>query len=179
MGARWALAAAAILTALLLQATIVGPLTFPAPVSLPALMVIVVAIYAGPGVGLALGFSTGLIADLGSDHPAGVQALGWMAAGLVAGVVGGLAVERGYGTRGVAALAAAIGATAAVGVGLLLALLGSHGATLGLAVRSLIPVGLLEALLGLLLVPMVRWLLRSQGIRASRPTGELIGPSRG
>ncbi|MCW2522507.1 MAG: rod shape-determining protein MreD [Frankiales bacterium] len=179
MGARWALAAASILTALLLQATVVGPVTFPVPVSLPALMVIVVAIYAGPGVGLALGFSTGLIADLGSDHPAGVQALCWMAAGLVAGMLGGLAVERGYGTRGVAALAALIGAVTACSVGLLLALLGSHAATIGLALSAVIPVGLTEALLGLALVPAVRALLRSQGIRAARPTGELIGRAHG
>jgi rod shape-determining protein MreD len=175
MGTRWALAAAAIFTALLTQATIIGPLTFPAPVSLPALMVIVVAIYAGPGVGLALGFSTGLIADLGSDHPAGVQALCWMAAGLLAGMLGGLAVERGYGTRGVAAMAAVIGTASACAVGFLLALLGSHAASISLTLRNVVPVGLGEALIGLALVPTIRALLRSQGIRAARPTAELVG----
>ena len=77
------------LTALLLQATLIGPLTFPVPVSLPALLVIVVGIYAGPGVGVGLGFSTGLLADLGSDNPAGVQALCFLGAGLVAGIARG------------------------------------------------------------------------------------------
>jgi rod shape-determining protein MreD len=176
---RMALALAAVVSVLLLQATVIGPLTFPVPVSLPALMVIVVAIYAGPGVGIGLGFATGLLADLGSDHPAGVQALGWMAAGVIAGMVGGLATERGYRTRGVAALAAAIGAATALVVAFMLAILGSHAATATVAVRSVIPVGLADALIGLVLVPIVRSLLRGQGIRGQRPHAQLVGRAHG
>jgi cell shape-determining protein MreD len=172
---RIALAAAGVITALLVQATLIGPLTFPVPVSLPALLVIVVGIYAGPGIGMGLGFTTGLLADLGSDHPAGVQALCWLSAGLVAGMLGGLATQRGYGTRGVAGLAALLGAATSGVLGLLLAILGSHAATALLAVRYLIPVGLTEALLGLLVVPLVRTLLQAQGIRSPRPVGRLIG----
>ena len=67
--ARVAAAFAALLTALLLQATLVGPLTLPLPVSLPALLVAAIALVDGPGAGLAFGFATGLIADLGSEHP--------------------------------------------------------------------------------------------------------------
>ncbi len=174
MLSRLAAAVAGVITVLLLQTTLIGPLTFPVPVSLPALMVIVVGIYAGPGIGVGLGFAMGLLADLGSDNPAGVQALCFLAAGLVAGIVGGLATQRGYGTRGIAAMAAAIGTVTCVAVGLLLSVLGSHAASLQLTARSVIPVALTEALLGLLVVPVVRKLLRAQGIRAPRtPTSVL------
>ena len=174
---RAALAVAAIVTTLLLQASLIGPLTFPTPVSLPTLLVVVVGIYAGPGVGMSLGFATGLMADLGSDHPAGVQALCWFGAGLVAGKVGGLATERGYGNRAVAAMAAALCAVTATVVATLLAVLGSHAATILLALRDVIPVGLTDALLGLLVVPVVRRMLAAQGIRAPRPRGELVARS--
>ncbi|HEX2904195.1 MAG TPA: rod shape-determining protein MreD [Jatrophihabitans sp.] len=171
---RLAAAIAGVLTALLLQATLIGPLTFPVPVSLPALLVIVVAIYAGPGVGIGLGFSTGLLADLGSDNPAGVQALCFLGAGLVAGVLGGLATQRRYGVRAVAALAAAVGTGTALVSGVLLSVLGSHAATVAGTVYTLIPVGLTEALLGLLVVPAVRGLLRAQGVRAPRPAATVL-----
>jgi len=171
---RLAAAVAGLLTALLLQATLIGPLAFPVPVSLPALLVIVVASYAGPGVGIGLGFSTGLLADLGSDHPAGVQALCLLGAGLVAGKVGGLAVQRGYRTRGFAALAALIATGTSAASGLLLAILGSHEASLSVVVSSLPPVAAADALLGLLLVPVVRRVLRGQGIRAPRPAATVL-----
>ena len=172
---RIALAFASVITVLLLQATLVGPLTFPVPVSLPVLLVIVVGIHAGPGMGLGLGFATGLLADLGSDHPAGVLALCWMAAGGAAGVVGGLATERGYRTRGVAGMAAALGAASSWLVTMMLAILGSHAASVWLAFRNLIPIGLVEALLGLVVVPIVRAMLRSEGIRSPRPVAGVIG----
>lgn len=171
---RLAAAAAGVLTVLLLQATLIGPLAFPVPVSLPALLVIVVGCYAGPGVGIGLGFSTGLLADLGSDHPAGVQALCFLGAGLVAGKLGGLAIQRGYATRPMAALAALIGTGTCAATGLLLAILGSHAASLRSTVLSLPPVALTEALLGLLLVPVVRRLLRAQGVRAPRPAATVL-----
>lgn len=174
---RAALAAAAILTTLLLQASFIGPLTFPTPVSLPTLMVVVVGIYAGPGIGMSIGFATGLLADLGSDHPAGVQALCWLAAGLLAGKFGGLATERGYGVRGVAALAAGISALTGTVVASLLAVLGSHAATVWLALRDTVPIALVDALLGLLVVPAVRRMLAAQGIQAPRPRAELISRS--
>lgn len=171
---RIASAVAGVITVLLVQATLIGPLTFPVPVSLPALLVIVVACHAGPGTGIGLGFSTGLLADLGSDHPAGVQALCLLGAGLVAGKLGGLAVQRGYRTRGTAALAALIAAGASAAAGLLLAILGSHAASLSATVLSLPPVGLTDALLGLLLVPLVRRVLRAQGVRAARPSATVL-----
>jgi|GEM_PF-1890197 rod shape-determining protein MreD len=167
---RTAAAIAGVLTVLLLQATLIGPLTFPVPVSLPALVVVVVGIYAGPGIGLGLGFATGLLADLGSDHPAGVLALGWMLGGLFAGIVGGLATERGCRTRAVALLAAGLATLVSLGVGLLFAMLGSHAASAASTVRYLIPIALVDAVLGLVVVPPVRMLLRNQGIRTPRST---------
>jgi cell shape-determining protein MreD len=143
-------------------------------VSLPALLVVVVGLYAGPGAGIGLGFSTGLLADLGSDHPAGVQALCLLGTGLVAGKLGGLAIQRGYRSRGMAALAAVIATGGCAAAGLLLAILGSHAASLRATVLSLPPVGLTDALLGLLLVPVVRRVLRAQGVRAPRPTAGLL-----
>jgi rod shape-determining protein MreD len=171
---RLAAAVAGLLTALLLQATLIAPLAFPVPVSLPALLVIVVAGYAGPGAGIGLGFCTGLLADLGSDHPAGVQALCLLGAGLVAGKLGGLAVQRRYRTRGMAALAAAIATGSCAASGLLLSVLGSHSASLRATVLSLPPVALSDALLGLLLVPLVRRLLRAQGVRPPRPAATVL-----
>ncbi len=174
MLSRLAAAVAGVITALLLQACLLGPLTFPVPVSLPALVVIVAAVYAGPGVGLALGFCTGLLADLGSDIPAGVQALTFLGAGVAAGVLGGLATQRGYRTRGVAALSAVIAAGTSLVTGLVLAILGWHGASLWLAVRDVIPVGLTDALLGLAVVPLLRALLRAQGMRAPRVPADVV-----
>lgn len=172
---RAALAVAGVITALVLQAGLIGPLTFPMPVSLPAIVVVVVAILAGPGPGVGLGFGMGLIADLGSDHPAGVQALCWMLAGLVAGIVGGLATERGYGTRGIAAMAAVIAGLASCLVTVVLAILGSHGATVVVMFQEVIPVGLADAILALPVVPLIRVLLRMQGIRPVRPRAQSVG----
>ena len=81
---------AAIVTALLVQATVVGPLTMAVPVSLGLVAVLSVAVLAGPGTGIALGFGAGLLADLASFHPIGVLALTWMAGGLLAGCAGGM-----------------------------------------------------------------------------------------
>jgi hypothetical protein len=102
-------------------------------------------------------------------------ALCWMAAGCAAGVVGGLATERGYRTRGVAGMAAVLGAASSWPVAMMLAILGSHAASAWLAFRNLIPIGLVEALLGLVVVPIVRVMLRSQSIRSPRPVTGVIG----
>lgn len=174
---RVALAIASVITLLLVQAVLVGPLTFPVPVSLPAVVVAAIGIYAGPGGAMSMGFACGLLADLGSDHPAGVLALCWMGAGIVGGLVGGLAIQRAYGTRPVALMAAVIAAGASVVSVCLLALVGSHGDSLWLAVRDLIPTVLANAVVGLLAVPVVRAMLRQQGVRSPRPGYGVIGRS--
>ncbi len=161
----------AILTALLLQATLIGPITTPIPVSLPALMIAAVALVDGPGAGMALGFSAGLVADLGSSHPAGVFALCWLALGLVCG----LAAERGS-VRRDAAIAAVASAGAATAATLLLAIVHAGGATVLRAAHDIVPTALGDAILALAVVPVVRAFLRNGAMRAGAPTTQLVVP---
>lgn len=174
--ARVVAAAAAMLTALLLQGALVAPLTMAVPVSLPAVLVAAVALVGGPSTGMSFGFVVGLIADLGSSHPAGVLALSWL--GL--GVACGLAADRRT-VRGDAAVAAAF-CTIATAFALLL-LTASHaaGATAWLAMRDAVPAGLGDALLALAVVPVVRAFLATDTLRAPRVlVHELdLGPRRG
>jgi hypothetical protein len=93
---------AAVVSAMLVQATLVGPLTYPVPVSLPLLVVVGVAVLSGPSTGIALGFGAGLLADLTSHHPIGLLAVTWLGAGIVAGIVGGLVIDPGQANHPVA-----------------------------------------------------------------------------
>jgi rod shape-determining protein MreD len=79
-------AAAAIVTALLLQEALVAPVFAPLTVSLPAVMIAAIALHDGASTGICLGFATGLLADLASAHPAGVLALAWLGVGICCGV---------------------------------------------------------------------------------------------
>ncbi|HET6876831.1 MAG TPA: hypothetical protein VFH38_04830 [Jatrophihabitans sp.] len=162
--ARAAAAAAGIGTALLLQATLVAPVFGTVPVSLPAVVVAAVALVDGPAVGIAFGFAAGLVADLGSDHPAGILALCWLAVGLVAGTF----AERRNLRRDAAAVAV-ICTAAAVAATALLALV--HGATIGSAIRGALPCLLGDLLLAFGIVPLVRRMLRSDRLRPPRPVG--------
>jgi rod shape-determining protein MreD len=166
--ARVAAALAAILTALLLQATLVAPLTIPMPVSLPAVLVAAVALVDGPGSGMAFGFTAGLLADLGSTHPAGVLALCWLGIGLVCG----RAADR-FSVRRDAAMAAAVCALAGLAATVLFAIVNSGGASVADGFVRVIPSGLGDALLALAVVPIVRMFLRSDVLRAPQPVLEL------
>jgi cell shape-determining protein MreD len=168
--ARVAAALAALITALLLQGTLVAPLTMSVPVSLPAVLVAAVALVNGPASGMSFGFTVGLIADLGSGHPAGVLALSWL--GL--GVVCGLAADRRT-VRGDAALAAGCCAVAAMFATLLLTVVHAGGATAWLAVRGAVPAGLGDALLALAVVPLVRSFLGTDRLRAPRVLASELG----
>jgi rod shape-determining protein MreD len=159
----------AIITALLLQATLVGPLTAPVPISLPALVVAAVALSDGPGAGLSLGFATGLVADLASAHPAGVLALAWLVVGLVCGLG-----ADGTSVRLDAAIAAGVCTAVSVGVALLLLVTHSAGATTAQTVHDVIPTLLGNALLALVVVPLVRRCLRNPSLRALRPAPPLV-----
>ena len=163
---------AAILTALVLQATLISPLTMPFPVSLPAVLVASVALTAGPSTGIALGFTAGLFADLGSEHPAGVLALCWLGVGVLCGVLAGQVSRLRE-----AALACGIvcGVTSGVVI-LLLTVLGSSGANVGLSARDTIPAALGDGLLGLLVLPMVRAMLRTEALCAQRPIATRSAP---
>jgi rod shape-determining protein MreD len=162
---RVAAALAALLTALLLQASLIGPLSLPVPASLPALLVAAIALVDGPGSGLAFGFAAGLIADLGSEHPAGILALSWLGLGLLCGLC---RYPHASVRRDALLAAVAAGATSVVS-GVLLTIVGADGASLSLSLRDAIPATLLDALLALAVVPLVRLFLRSEALRAPRP----------
>lgn len=170
-------AIAAIGTVLVLQGALIGPWFGPVPVSLPAVLVAAVALRDGPGVGVAFGFATGLVADLASTHPAGVLALCWLGVGLLCGLAG----APGPGGRSVrrdAALAATVCGAATVVTALLLTAVHADGASLGAGLVHVIPAGLGDALLALALVPVTRMFLRSERLRPpapSEPARELAG----
>ncbi len=171
--ARLAAAVAALLTTLLLQASIVGPLTVPVPVSLPALVVAAIALVDGPGTGVPFGFATGLVADLGSNHPAGVLAGCWLAVGLVCG----LCRSPGATVRRDAALAAVVSTGSGVVVTVLLTVLHADGARLDMALRYVVPALVVQALLALAVVPIVRYFLHTPTLRAPQPV-LLLGRDR-
>ncbi|MDT4936966.1 MAG: hypothetical protein QOG80_637 [Pseudonocardiales bacterium] len=166
-------ALAAMLTALLLQATLVAPLSLLAPASLPAVLVAAVALAEGPAAGMSLGFALGLLADLGSRHPAGVFALCWLGLGLVAGSTAGRRSVRGD-----AAMAAVLCTVSAAASCLLLILVHADGVTLAESIRTLTPAGLVDALLALPVVVLVRAAVRSDTLAPAHPVADLSGPSR-
>ena len=161
---RVAAGAAVIVTSLLLQATLIGPLTMPAAVSLPAVVVAAVALVDGPATGMSFGFSMGLIADLGSSHPAGILALTWL--GL--GVLCGKAVDR-RSVLGDAVTAALLCAAASVVAEVLLAIVHASGANVGHALLYALAAALGDFVLALAVVPIARRLLYSERLQAPHP----------
>jgi cell shape-determining protein MreD len=168
---RVAAALAAVITALLLQATVVAPTTYPWPVSLPALLIAAVALREGPGSGMSLGFATGLVTDLASRHPAGVLALAWLGVGLA----GGLLADHGR-VRRDAVVAAALCTAAGIATSLGLAVLSGTASESGAAadVRAVVPTLLVSCALAVLLVPLVRAMLGSEALRARQPIGAAL-----
>jgi rod shape-determining protein MreD len=173
--ARIAAAAAAIGTALLLQATLIGPASGAVPVSLPAVLVACVGLVNGPATGISLGFAAGLVADLGSTHPAGVLALCWLLVGLASGTFADRHnVPRDSAATAVICTGAGVLATA------LLALTHS-GTTVGSAITGLLPCLFGDFLLALLLLPLVRRMLGTDRLRPPRPVARdlLVEARRG
>lgn len=170
---------AAIVTALLLQATVVGPASYPWPASLPAVLVAAVALVDGPGTGMSFGFAAGLVADLASRHPAGVLAVTWLAVGLLCGRI---ADQRSV--RRDAVITGVVCAALSLFTVVLLAVVRSYLSfdVVGTALRHLLPTALIDAALALVLVPLVRAALRTQSLHAardSRPGGVLVQPVSG
>jgi rod shape-determining protein MreD len=158
-------ALAAILTAMLVQAALIAPVATTATVSLPAVLVAAVAVTDGAAAGLTLGFATGLLADLGSTHPAGVLALVWMFLGAVCGLA---APSRRL--RSDVITVAGCCVVAAVAATLLLAVVHGAGASVGTAMHALLPDLLGDALLAAIVVPVVRAALRGETLRAPHPS---------
>ena len=85
---RFLLGAASVVTALLLQLTIIGRL--PVPGAAPDAVLVLVVAFAlaeGPMSGLVTGFSAGLLADALSAHEIGRLALAYAVAGYVTGML--------------------------------------------------------------------------------------------
>lgn len=172
-GLRAIAALAAVLTALLLQAALVAPVTPAAAVSLPAVLVAAVAVADGPAAGLSLGFVAGLLADLGSNHPAGVLALVWMGLGAVCGAAAPARRRRED------VLTVALCCTgAAVGATLVLAIVHSPGASIAAALHAVVPALIGDALLAIVVVPVVRAAVRGETLRAPHPTTSTVGGGR-
>lgn len=194
---RCAAGLAAVVSAMLVQATVIGPLVYPVPVGLPLLVVVGVAVLSGPSTGIALGFGAGLLADLTSHHPIGLLALTWMGAGIVAGVVGGLVLDPGevnrprrphgrradhrFGATGgmsswrAQGLLCGLITVAATGVSLLaFAFIGSvhisaPDQTWPGAFLLLIPAGLIDAILAVPLLALIRLMLASPALSPAVP----------
>lgn len=168
--ARVAVAAAGILTTLLLQAVLVGPVVAPYAVSLPLVLVAAVGLVDGPATGLGFGFAAGLVADLGSVHPAGVFALVWMGVGLLCGLVADRqSLRRDAVTAGVLS---GVGSSVAT---LVLALVTSRAGVWD-AVRDLVPSVIGDVLLAFAVLALVRRLLHTDSLRKpaavyTEPTG--------
>jgi rod shape-determining protein MreD len=172
-------AAAAVLTVLVLQATVVTPLTASLAVSLPAILVAAIGVELGVSAGLSVGFCAGLLADLGSQHPAGVLALAWLLLGAVTGLLG-QPRRRAY--RSVAVVTVTTGACGLL-VSLALALFDAPSMPFGSIVVAALPSTAVDAALALLLVPAVRAMRRALRVRRSsrapRPSRGVVsaGPS--
>lgn len=85
---RFLLGAATVLTALLLQDTVVSAL--PLPGAAPDLLLVLVIAYAlieGPLAGMTTGFVAGVLADSLADHPLGRLALVYAAVGYATGFI--------------------------------------------------------------------------------------------
>ena len=87
-GRRLLLGAVTVITALLLQTTVLARL--PLPGGLPDLLLVLVVAFAlveGPRSGTVTGFVTGLLADLRADHELGRLALVYALVGYLAGLL--------------------------------------------------------------------------------------------
>jgi cell shape-determining protein MreD len=160
---RIAAALAAVVTALLLQATLVAPAAITAQLSLPAVLVAAVALESGGGTGMVLGFGAGLIADLGSAHTAGLLALCWMGVGVGCGRV----ADTRRAAAGQIVLAAGAGTVAGALTTLALTVVGEPGGTALAAARGLLPSLLGEFVLAALVIPLTRRFLRTDALRRS------------
>jgi rod shape-determining protein MreD len=161
--ARLVAALAAALTALLLQAVLVAPVTAPWPLSLPAVLVAAVALIDGPATGMSFGFAVGLLADLGSNHPAGVLALCWLGVGLLCGM---LADRRGLRRD---ALTAGLVCAAGSFVATLFLAVVHAGAEAMDAITYVLPAAAGDIVLAFGVLAVARRMLHTESLRAPHP----------
>lgn len=172
-----------VVTALLLQATVVGPVAVFVPVSLALVVVLSVALLSGPGTGIALGFGAGLLADLSSSHAVGTLALTWMVGGLLAGRASGVVapgasvlpanrrIRRRIDRRRIAlrlrqgVVVGVLGGAVAAATTVLEQAVGAPVDALSTALVRCLPAMIGDALLALLVLPLVGRVLASAPLR--------------
>lgn len=157
-GRRLLLGLVLVVTALLLQTTVLARL--PLPGAAPDLLLVLVVAHAlleGPLTGTVTGFLAGLLADLGADHELGRVALVYAVVGYAAGLV----YDDGSRSRLLPAFVVAVAAAGAVGLyaleGLLLGDPRIHGSAIWPALAGTVAY---SVLLTPLVVPLVATLVR-------------------
>lgn len=163
---RFLLGAVAVVTALLLQTTVLARL--PLPGGVPDLLLVLVVAFAlteGALSGTATGFVVGLLADLGSDHELGRAVLVYTLVGYLAGLVH----DDRPRSVGLPVAVVAASAVAAVGVYALEGLLlGDPRITAAAFWRSLGGTVTYSVLLTPLVVPLVSGLVRRLDVERLR-----------
>lgn len=155
---RFLLAAATVLTALLMQTTVVTQL--PLPGAAPDLLIVLVVAYAlteGPLSGLTTGFIAGLLADLSADHELGRLALAYALVGYVTGLLEDDTERSTLLPFAAVALGAVTGLFVFAAEG---ALLGDPRVTFGAVGRSLVSSVPYDVVLTPFVVPVVALLVR-------------------
>ena len=157
-GRRYLLGAVSVVTALLLQFTVVGRL--PLPGSAPDVVLVLVVAFAlaeGPMSGLVTGWSAGLVADALSVHQLGRLALAYAIAGYVTGMLKDETERSTLQPFGAVALGALIALGAYLSVGILL---GDPRVSVHAVARSLISSVPYDVVLTPFVVPLVAGLVR-------------------
>jgi rod shape-determining protein MreD len=155
---RFLLGAVSVLTALLLQTTVVTQL--PLPGAAPDLLLVLVVAYAlaeGPMSGMTTGFVAGLLADLSADHQLGRLALVYAVVGYLTGLVEDDTDRSTFVPFAAVALGAATGLLVFAAEG---ALLGDPRITFAALGRSLISSVPYDVVLTPFIVPVVAVLVR-------------------
>lgn len=155
---RFLLGAVTVITALLLQLTVIGRL--PLPGVAPDLLLVLVVAFAlaeGPLSGVVTGFVAGLLADAVSDHQLGRLALAYVVVGYVTGLLQDDTDRSTLHPFRAVALGAVAGLVAYVGEGILL---GDVRIGLHSVVRSAISSVPYDVVITPFVVPLVAALVR-------------------
>jgi rod shape-determining protein MreD len=154
------LTVAVVLTALLLQASVINRLQLPG--SGPDLLVLVVVAFglaAGPTYGVVLGFFAGLAADVlpPADHSLGRFALALAVVGYLAGLVEDVEERSVLTTVAVVAIASGAAVVLYAGVG---GLVGDHRITASAVAHSLASTVIYDVVLAPFVVPLLALAVR-------------------
>jgi len=162
---------ALVVTALLLQVTLVNRIPLPnGHPDLVVLVVVALALVRGPEYGALVGFTAGLLADVvpPADHTVGRLAFAYALVGYTAGLLEDAEERSVLVTVGVVAGASALAVCAYAGVG---ALLGDERITLVALRNALLAAVIYDVVLAPFIVPVV-----SGAARRAEPAGHGVRP---